>query len=58
VETGDVVAVVEAMKMENAVLAHKAGIVANVLVATGDQTAQDAALCEIKDVSLRCQTAA
>jgi len=58
VETGDVVAVVEAMKMENAVLAHKAGIVANVLVATGDQTAQDAVLCEIKDVSLRCQTAA
>jgi len=51
VKTGDVVAVVEAMKMENAVVAHKAGIVANVLVAAGDQAAQDTVLCEIRDLT-------
>jgi acetyl-CoA/propionyl-CoA carboxylase biotin carboxyl carrier protein len=49
VKAGDVIAVVEAMKMENAVVAHKAGIVANVLVVIGDQAAQDAVLCEIRD---------
>ena len=50
-KSGDVIAVVEAMKMENTVVAHKAGIVANVLVVTGDQAAQDAVLCEIRDIA-------
>ena len=49
IKAGDVVAVVEAMKMENAVVAHKAGVVTGVAVTAGQQTAQDAVLCEIKD---------
>ena len=49
VEPGDLVAVVEAMKMENPVTAHKAGVVTGLSVEVGDTPAQGAVLCEIRD---------
>ncbi|MEW2499913.1 MULTISPECIES: biotin carboxylase N-terminal domain-containing protein [unclassified Amycolatopsis] len=47
VETGDLIAVVEAMKMENPVKAHKSGVVTGLAVAVGDSRAQGEVLCEI-----------
>ena len=47
VAAGDLIAVVEAMKMENAVHAHTAGVVTELAVKPGDTVAQDAALCVI-----------
>jgi len=47
VDAGEVIAVVEAMKMENPVRAPRAGTVAGLRVAVGDTTAQDAVLCEL-----------
>jgi acetyl-CoA/propionyl-CoA carboxylase, biotin carboxylase, biotin carboxyl carrier protein len=47
VDAGDLVAVVEAMKMENPVRAPRAGTVTGLRVAVGDTTAQDAVLCEL-----------
>jgi acetyl-CoA/propionyl-CoA carboxylase biotin carboxyl carrier protein len=44
---GDVIAVVEAMKMENPVTAHKAGTVTGLRVAAGDSAAQDQVLCKL-----------
>ena len=44
---GDVIAVVEAMKMQNPVTAHKAGTVTGLRVAAGDSVAQDQVLCEL-----------
>ena len=44
---GDVIAVVEAMKMEHPVTAHKAGTVTGLRVAAGDGVAQDQVLCEL-----------
>jgi acetyl-CoA/propionyl-CoA carboxylase, biotin carboxylase, biotin carboxyl carrier protein len=49
VEPGDLVAVVEAMKMENPVTAHRAGVVTGLAVEVGDTPAQGAVLCEIRD---------
>jgi acetyl-CoA/propionyl-CoA carboxylase biotin carboxyl carrier protein len=45
IAVGDVVAVVEAMKMENAVRATQAGTVRELPVKVGDSVAQDAPLC-------------
>ena len=47
VEAGGLIAVVEAMKMENPVLAHRAGTVTGLRVAPGDGTTQDQLLCEL-----------
>ena len=47
VAAGEVVAVVEAMKMENAVRATVSGTVAEVVVKVGDSVAQDALLCRL-----------
>ncbi|HWD04331.1 MAG TPA: biotin carboxylase N-terminal domain-containing protein [Amycolatopsis sp.] len=48
VTAGDLIAVVEAMKMENPVKAHKAGVITGLTVAVGDSRAQGEALCEIR----------
>ena len=47
VAAGEVVAVVEAMKMENPVRSHTAGIVRDLAVKIGDSVAQDAPLCRV-----------
>ncbi len=47
VAAGDLVAVVEAMKMENPITAHQAGTVASVAVAVGDAVTSGAVIAEI-----------
>ncbi|HEX6493449.1 MAG TPA: biotin carboxylase N-terminal domain-containing protein [Candidatus Dormibacteraeota bacterium] len=47
VAAGDLVAVVEAMKMENAVLAPADGVVRELAVGVGDTVAQDTPLCRL-----------
>lgn len=49
VAEGDTVAVLEAMKMENPVKAHKAGTVTGVVVTTGGGVSKGDVLLEIKD---------
>jgi acetyl-CoA/propionyl-CoA carboxylase biotin carboxyl carrier protein len=48
VEAGEVIAVVEAMKMENPVTAHKAGVVTGLRVTVGGPTVQDQVLCRLE----------
>ncbi|RRO19921.1 acetyl/propionyl/methylcrotonyl-CoA carboxylase subunit alpha [Saccharopolyspora rhizosphaerae] len=48
VAEGDQIAVLEAMKMENPVNAHKAGTVTGLTAKPGDSVTQGTALCEIK----------
>ncbi|GAA0740857.1 ATP-grasp domain-containing protein [Dactylosporangium roseum] len=48
VEAGDLVVVIEAMKMEQPITAHKAGTVSGLAVAIGATVAGGTALCEIK----------
>ena len=48
VEVGQVICIVEAMKMENEVVAHKAGVVADVAVATGAAVTNGQAICAIE----------
>ncbi|GAA5067921.1 acetyl/propionyl/methylcrotonyl-CoA carboxylase subunit alpha [Nocardia callitridis] len=48
VEAGDLIAVLEAMKMENPVNAHKAGVVTGLAVAAGAAITQGTVLAEIK----------
>jgi 3-methylcrotonyl-CoA carboxylase alpha subunit len=47
VQPGDRLIVIEAMKMEHAVIAKKAGKVAKIMAAVGDQVAQGAPLVEV-----------
>ncbi len=47
VKKGDVLLIMEAMKMENNVLAEKEGTVSKVAVAVGDAVLQDAVLIEL-----------
>jgi acetyl-CoA/propionyl-CoA carboxylase biotin carboxyl carrier protein len=47
VAPGDVIAVVEAMKMENPVTAHRAGTVTGLRVTAGDAVTQDQVICEL-----------
>jgi acetyl-CoA/propionyl-CoA carboxylase biotin carboxyl carrier protein len=49
VSAGDLIVVLEAMKMENPVTAHKAGTVTGLAVATGETVTQGSVLCELKD---------
>ncbi|ASU77575.1 acetyl/propionyl/methylcrotonyl-CoA carboxylase subunit alpha [Actinopolyspora erythraea] len=49
VEAGDKLLVLEAMKMENPVTAHKSGTVTGLKAQPGDSVSQETTLCEIKD---------
>jgi acetyl-CoA/propionyl-CoA carboxylase biotin carboxyl carrier protein len=49
VAAGDIVFVVEAMKMEQPVTAHRAGTVSNIAVSVGGTVTGGAPLCEIRD---------
>jgi acetyl-CoA/propionyl-CoA carboxylase, biotin carboxylase, biotin carboxyl carrier protein len=49
VSAGDLVIVLEAMKMENPVTAHKSGTVTSLAAEPGSSVAQGAVVCEIKD---------
>jgi acetyl-CoA/propionyl-CoA carboxylase, biotin carboxylase, biotin carboxyl carrier protein len=49
VATGDLVVVLEAMKMENPVTAHKSGTVTSLAAEAGSSVTQGTVICEIKD---------
>jgi acetyl-CoA/propionyl-CoA carboxylase biotin carboxyl carrier protein len=49
VSAGDLVVVLEAMKMENPVTAHKAGTITGLSAAQGSSVSQGTVICEIKD---------
>ncbi len=49
VEQGDLIVVLEAMKMEQPLIAHKAGIVAKLNVSVGETVASGTSLCNIED---------
>jgi acetyl-CoA/propionyl-CoA carboxylase biotin carboxyl carrier protein len=49
VAAGDLIVVLEAMKMENPVTAHKAGTVTGLAAAPGDPITQGTVICELKD---------
>lgn len=49
VAEGDPIVVIEAMKMEQPLSAHRAGVVSGLSLAAGDSVASSAVVCEIKD---------
>jgi acetyl-CoA/propionyl-CoA carboxylase biotin carboxyl carrier protein len=49
VAEGDTVVVIEAMKMEQPLKAHKAGTVTGLQAAVGQTVANGAVICELKD---------
>lgn len=49
VTVGDLIIVLEAMKMEQPLMAHKSGVVANLTVAIGETVSNGAILCDIID---------
>ena len=50
VEAGDLIIVIEAMKMEQPLNAHKSGVVKNLTVVIGETVASAATLCDIIDL--------
>jgi acetyl-CoA/propionyl-CoA carboxylase biotin carboxyl carrier protein len=50
VQAGDLIIVIEAMKMEQPLNAHKSGVVKNLTVVTGETVASAATLCDIIDL--------
>ena len=50
VEAGELIVVLEAMKMEQPISAHKAGTVSGLSAAVGEVVTSGASLCDIKDV--------
>ena len=50
VDAGAVVCVVEAMKMENEIVAHRAGTVADLSVAAGAAVTSGQVICRVTDV--------
>ena len=50
VEAGDLIIVIEAMKMEQQLNAHKSGVVKNLTVVIGETVASAATLCDIIDL--------
>jgi acetyl-CoA/propionyl-CoA carboxylase biotin carboxyl carrier protein len=51
VEPGDLLAVLEAMKMENPIRAHRAGVIEGLALVPGDTVAHRDLLCRITDVA-------
>jgi acetyl-CoA/propionyl-CoA carboxylase biotin carboxyl carrier protein len=51
VTAGDLVVVLEAMKMEQPIVAHKSGVVANLAASPGDTLTSGATICEILEGS-------
>jgi acetyl-CoA/propionyl-CoA carboxylase biotin carboxyl carrier protein len=49
IEAGGVICVVEAMKMENEIVAHRDGVVAGLSVAPGQQVAHGQLICAVRD---------
>ena len=49
VATGDLLCVVEAMKMENEIVAHRDGVVADLAVAPGQQVVHGELICLLED---------
>ncbi|WP_158844349.1 acetyl/propionyl/methylcrotonyl-CoA carboxylase subunit alpha [Saccharothrix deserti] len=49
VEAGELIVVLEAMKMENPVIAHKSGVVTGLAAEAGATVTQGTVLCEIKE---------
>ena len=49
VEEGALVAIIEAMKMENEITAHKSGVIAELPIKVGDAVTSGATLAVIKD---------
>jgi acetyl-CoA/propionyl-CoA carboxylase biotin carboxyl carrier protein len=49
VETGGLICVIEAMKMENEIVAHRDGIVSELTVAAGQQVAHGDLICVVRD---------
>jgi acetyl-CoA/propionyl-CoA carboxylase biotin carboxyl carrier protein len=49
VNVGDLVVVLEAMKMEQPINAHKAGTITGLVAAVGNTVTSGSVLCDIKD---------
>ncbi len=49
VETGGLICVIEAMKMENEIVAHRDGIVSELTVTPGQQVAHGDLICVVRD---------
>ena len=50
VEAGDTIVVIEAMKMEQPITAHKAGVVSGLAATVGETVTAGTVLAQIKDV--------